>query len=119
MRRAYAHRAAVELDPAGDDRAPGAAVTAELCGHWEHEPPCPVAAHHTRAERRGDVVDLRVLFAAEPEREAEVRTRIELALRAGALTGPGGATTRWRLREVGPAVVADAEADHAERLTRS
>jgi hypothetical protein len=54
MRRTFAHYADVDLDPGGADDAPGAAITVELCGHWEHEPPCPVAAHHTAAAREGD-----------------------------------------------------------------
>ncbi|MGP4000607.1 hypothetical protein [Streptomyces sp. 8N706] len=98
MRRAFAHDAVVVLDPGGDVRAPGAAVTAALCGHCEHDPPCPKGPHHTGAERDGDVVSLRVLFATEPSAEAEVRGRTEAALSAGILDGPDGVTTRWRLR---------------------
>ena len=39
----------------------------------EHEPPCPLAPHRTDAHRSGDLVQLRVLLAAEPAAEAEVR----------------------------------------------
>ncbi|OLT19914.1 hypothetical protein BJF78_10090 [Pseudonocardia sp. CNS-139] len=105
MRRAYVHEATVTMDPGGDERAPGAAVTVALCGHWDHAPPCPLAAHHTAATRDGADVRLRVLFAAEPADEAEVRARIGDALAA-----------RWRLRSSGPAVLREDEADHAERL---
>ena len=31
------------MEPDADVRAPGAAVTVVLCGHWDHEPPCPLA----------------------------------------------------------------------------
>ena len=72
----------------GDVRAPGAAITVALCGHWEHEPPCPLAPHHTDVRRAGDQIRLRVLFATEPATEAEVRRRIEAALSQPSLTGP-------------------------------
>ena len=61
-----------------------------LCGSWEHTPPCPLAPHHTSAERDGDVVRLRVLFAAESTDEPEVRRRIAEALAAGHVVTPGG-----------------------------
>jgi hypothetical protein len=52
-REAFAHDAVVELAADGDDRAPGGAITVALCGSWSHEPPCPLAPHHTAAERSG------------------------------------------------------------------
>ncbi|MFD0857251.1 hypothetical protein ACFQ07_33920 [Actinomadura adrarensis] len=104
---------------ADDDlRAPGAAVTVALCGHWEHESPCPLAAHHTAAERSGDEVRLRILFAAEPADEAEVRNRIEAALSQGYLDGPDGVTTRWQFRCAQPGSVKEHERRHAERLAQ-
>ncbi|MGV9450279.1 hypothetical protein [Streptomyces sp. NPDC003635] len=118
MRTAFAHDAVLVIEADGDVRAPGAAITVALCGHWEHEPPCPLAAHHTATERIGDEVRLRVLFASEPADEAELRGRIESALSEGRLDGPDGRTTRWRLRDTRPGVVHDDERDHAERLTR-
>ena len=63
MRHAFAHDAVLDMDPDADIRAPGAAVTVELCGHWDHEPPCPLAPHHTAVERTGRDVRLRILFA--------------------------------------------------------
>ena len=119
MRVAYAHDAVLAMEPGADERAPGGAVTVSLCGHWEHEPPCPLAPHHTRAERVGDEVRLRILFATEPEREPTVRRRIDEALSAGRLTGPDGATTRWELRGSAPGPVTPDEGDQAARLTRS
>ena len=63
----YAHDAVVVLDSGGDARAPGGAITVALCGHWDHEPPCPLAPHHTDATPEGDdTLRVRVLFAAEP-----------------------------------------------------
>jgi hypothetical protein len=116
MRQAFAHDAVITLEPDGDVRAPGAAVTAALCGHWEHEPPCPLAPHHTAAERVGDDVRLRVLFAADPADEPEVRRRIRLALSGSSLDGPDGAITRWRLRTDDAGSVRADEAEHAARL---
>ncbi|KQC37143.1 MULTISPECIES: hypothetical protein [Frankia] len=43
MRRPFAHEFVLVLAPGGDERAPGAAITAALCGRWEHPPPCPQA----------------------------------------------------------------------------
>ena len=118
MRQAFVHDAVVTMEPGGDAREPGAAITVALCGHWEHEPPCPLAPHSTDAHRRGDQVRLRVLFAAEPAAEAEVRLRIEAALAQGSLPGPDGVTTRWHLDSTQPGLLRDDEAGHAERLIR-
>ncbi len=122
MRQAYAHEAVLALSPGTDERAPGAAVTAALCGHWEHEPPCPLAPHHVRAGRAGgeaaDALHVRILFAAEPEAEREVRDRIDLAL-AGQWPLPDELTAAWRLTGSGPSDVTAAEEDHAGRLIRS
>ncbi|HEY7272137.1 MAG TPA: hypothetical protein VH502_05330 [Actinoplanes sp.] len=118
MRQAYAHDAVVTMAPDGDSRAPGGAITVALCGRIDHEPPCPVAPHHTAAERDGDAVRLRILFATEPARVAEVRSGIDSALRAGTYDGPDGVTTTWQLRESAPAPVRTEERDHAERLSR-
>ena len=116
-RQPYAHEAVVLMDDDQDIRAVGGAVTVALCGHWEHEPPCPLAAHHTRAGRVGDEVRVRILFATESDREADVRQRIDAALRAGRLDGPDG-TTSWRYARGAPAEIAPDEVDHAERLCR-
>jgi|tagenome__1003787_1003787.scaffolds.fasta_scaffold20931791_4 hypothetical protein len=109
-RTPFAHDAVVAMDPAGDERAPGAAITVALCGSTDHEPPCPLAPHHTHAERDGDDVRLRVLFAAEPDDEPRVRAMIDGAL---------AHADAWELVRSGASPVQPAEADHAERLTRS
>ncbi|RZU76270.1 hypothetical protein EV384_4907 [Micromonospora kangleipakensis] len=118
MRQGFAHQAVLDMTPDDDERAPGAAITTVLCGHWEHEPPCPVAAHHTRAERVGAEVRLRILFATEPQREQRVRHDIDRALARGELVGPDGRTTRWRLLRSGPGEPSAEEAEHLDRLAR-
>ena len=116
MREVFAHDAVVAIDDQDDVRAPGGAITLALCGDWEHEAPCPLAAHHTAAERHGDVVHVRVLFAAEPGDEPEVRRRIDEALATGQLVTPNGALSRWRLLSSWAGAVRPDESEHGRRL---
>jgi hypothetical protein len=118
-RLAFAHDAVLALEPGGDDRAPGGAITVALCGGWTHEPPCPLAAHHTGVRRDGGQVTLRVLFAAAPREEGRVRALIEEALTRGEGEDPDGARTSWRLLTTAPSAVRPEEREHAERLLRS
>jgi hypothetical protein len=118
MRQAFAHEAFLVMEPEADERAPGASVTVALCGHWDHEPPCPLSPHYVHADQVGDELRVRVLFAAEPETESEVRRRIDLAL-AGRWQFPDGFTTPWQLRGSRPDEVSPQERTHAERLVRS
>ena len=74
--QAFVHTAEVVVE--GDDRAVGAAVTVELCGHWEHPPPCRVP-HRTDVTSGAGAVAVRVLFACDPALEGEVRGGIERA----------------------------------------
>jgi hypothetical protein len=116
-RAAYAHDAVVLLDPGGDSQAPGGAITIALCGYWDHEPPCPLAPHHTDATPADDdTLRLRVLFAAEPESESRVRELITQALSSGHVTGPDGRVTRWMVKSSGASSLQPDEADHAARL---
>ncbi|HEV2886299.1 MAG TPA: hypothetical protein VGX49_05260 [Jatrophihabitans sp.] len=119
MRQAFAHQADLLMPAPADEGAPGAAITVALCGHWEHQPPCPLAPHHSRADRDGDTLRVRTLFAAEPDQADEVRHRIEQALRAGELSGPDGRNARWQLTSSGPAEISPDEHAHAERLIRN
>jgi hypothetical protein len=116
VRTAFAHDAVLDMEDAADLAAPGGAVTLALCGSFDHAPPCPLAPHHTRAERRGDGVAVRVLFAVDAPREAEVRARIDQALAAGFCAGPDGNRTRWTFRGSAPSVVTEPERTHAGRL---
>src|SRR3954470_21714248 len=115
----FAHDAVLALGPDEDDRAPGGPIPVPLGGAWEHEPPCPLAPHHTRAERAGERVRLRILFAADPADEARVRAPIDDALARGAGDTPDGGRTTWRLVSASASVVQPAEHKHATRLTRS
>ena len=83
MRQVYAHDAVVQMGSVNDPQAIGTAVTVALCGHWNHEPPCPLAAHHTRTERRAEQVHVRILFATDRTTETDVRRRIDQALQTG------------------------------------
>jgi hypothetical protein len=116
MRQAFAHDAVLMMGVEADLRAPGAAVTTALCGHWDHEQPCPLAPHHSRADRVGSEVRVRVLFATDPDAEAAVRQRIESALSTGQLKGPDCVITRWQLHRCQRSDLHVEEADHAELL---
>jgi hypothetical protein len=118
MRQAYAHQAVLIVPPDGNDGAPGAAITAALCGAIEHEPPCPRAAHHTSATRDGDEVRLRILFATAPHRVDEVRGLIDSALAAGTFPGADGVPTHWRTVDSGCARVDREEHAQARRLLK-
>jgi hypothetical protein len=117
MRQAFAHDAILVIEPEGDERAPGAAVTVALCGHWDHEPPCPLAPHFVHADRIDEKLHIRILFAAEPEMESEVRRRIEQAL-SGQWLYPEGFTPSWELLACRPGQVSPVESSHAQRLIR-
>jgi hypothetical protein len=119
VRESFAHEAVLTMSTEDDLHAPGAAITVSLCGHWEHDPPCPLAPHHTAAERDDELVRLRVLFATDPETEPEVRRRIDDALARGQLVTREGAVARWRLVRTRAAVVRPEEAEHARRLAAS
>lgn len=105
------------MEPDADVRAPGAAVAVALCGHWDYEPPCPMAPHRVGADWIDGELRVRVLFATEPDKEQEVRRLIDRGL-AGQLTFPDDFTTPWRVRESRPSAVSADEAGPAEYLIR-
>ena len=119
-RQTFAHDAVLALEPGGDDRAPGGAITVALCGSWSHEPPCPLAPHHTDARPDGNEVTLRILFAAAPEDESRVRSLIDDALAGGEGVDPDTMRrTSWRLLRSSPSPVRPEEREHADRLLRN
>src|SRR5215217_2133271 len=104
MNGLYVHAATLLVDgAAADPGAPGAAITTALCGSWEHQPPCPLAAHYTGWSRDGDMVSLRIIFASEPASEGDVRGLIDAALAPGAFDTPHNTVSRWTLLASGPA----------------
>jgi hypothetical protein len=115
-RHAYAHDAVVVMQPGDSPNAVGGAITVALCGHWDHQPPCPLAPHYVAAFPDGETVTLRILFATEPDNERRVRSLIGEALATGQLTGPEGGLTTWRLRSAAPSDVRPEEEDHAAGL---
>ena len=108
MRHPYAHDLEQFWVGTEDERAPGGANTVELCGALEHEPPCPVASHHTSVVRRSMALEVRVLFACEPADEQSVRERIDTAL-----------AREWQVLATRTGAVRDDETDHAARLVVS
>jgi hypothetical protein len=115
MRTPYVHQATLVMSPDADLDAPGAAVTLELCGSWDHKPPC-LLPHHTHAERTGTTVSLRVVFATDPDNEKDTRHRIDQALGAGSVTGPDGTLTHWDFRSSRADVLSTSETARARRL---
>jgi hypothetical protein len=77
----------------GDPAAAGGAITVELCGHWEHEPPCRYPHLTEVVARTGETVTIRTLFACDPADADMVRARI-----AGVLDGGGD----WTVLDQGP-----------------
>ena len=89
----------IRLADGSDERAPGGAVTLELCGSWNHEGPCRWP-HLTEVEAAGNLVEVRVAFDADTKDELEVRDRIRRALESGRAAGPDGQVNTWQV--VGP-----------------
>ncbi len=96
------------MEPDADLRAPGAAITVALCGHWDHEPLCPLAPHWVSVGEDDGGLRVRILFAAKPDTEGEVRHLIEQAL-SGQMKFPDGFTTPWQLRASWPSEVSAEE----------
>lgn len=119
MRTAFVHDALLDPDPALDHRAPGGAVTLALCGSLDHEPPCPLAPHHTTVDVEGALLRVRVLFAVEAADEARVRSLVESALAGGEWTYPDGVVSHWTVVSSGPDAVHLDEREHADRLVES
>jgi hypothetical protein len=118
MRTGFVHEGLVELDPGADPAAVGAAVTVALCGHWEHEPPCPLAPHNTSAEPLDHRLSVRVRFACEASDEAAVRDLIQSALRGEFLDGPQGRSI-WHWVSSGPSEVLPTDEDLLGRLVHN
>jgi hypothetical protein len=92
----YTAMTTVLLEESTDEGAPGAAITVELCGHWQHKGLCRWP-HRTDISRRGKFLDVQTYFEAPSEEEAEVRGRIQSALAKGRLVGEDGSVTSWEV----------------------
>ena len=88
------------LEPGSDERALGGAVTVALCGHWEHDGDCRWPHLTVTETAAGGLVHVRTTVTVAEDEEDEVRRRFREALATGALTGPDGAVSRWRLVEI-------------------
>jgi len=119
MRTAFAHDALLDAEPALDHRAPGGAVTIALCGSLDHEPPCPLAPHHTTVDPEGALLRVRVLFAVEAADEERVRALVEAALAGGAWAYPDGVVSHWTVVSSASDDVRPEEREHADRLVDS
>jgi hypothetical protein len=103
---AFVTEAEIVLNEGCDPAAVGAAVTVELCGHWEHEGACRWP-HNSAISADSDPARFRTLFVAEAADENHVRARIEGALRGG---------DGWRVIHSRGRPVAAPERALAERL---
>ena len=106
MHAAFVVEAELALDEGFDPAAVGAAVTTDLCGHWEHDGPCRWP-HNSAIEADRDPATFRTLFVADEAEAQLVRQRVEAVLGDG---------SGWRLVSLRERAVADAERPLAERL---
>jgi hypothetical protein len=103
---AFVVEAELVLGPETDPAAIGAAVTVELCGHWEHEGACRWP-HNNAVDTERDPTRFRTLYIAAQPEAAMVGERIDAALRQG----PG-----WRVLSVSARPPATDELALARRL---
>jgi hypothetical protein len=105
-REPHVREAILELARDVDPAEVGAAVTAELCGHWEHEGPCRWP-HNNCIEPDSAPARFRTLFIAPSAEANEVHERIDHALRSAA---------GWRVLTSRERAVATDELELAKRL---
>jgi hypothetical protein len=77
---AYVVEAALVLGERCEAAAVGAAVTVELCGHWEHDGACRWP-HNNALDTGREPPVFRTVFVADEAEEPVVRERIEASLR--------------------------------------
>jgi hypothetical protein len=98
-RRPYVLEARLHLGAGVEPAAVGAAVTTELCGHWEHEGGCRWPHNNEIYDEGANrLATFRTLWVAPEAEAAEVRMRIEKALNEG----PGWSVEATRNRELRP-----------------
>ncbi len=104
--RAFVLEAHLALHDGTDPAAAGAAVTVELCGHWEHEGPCRWP-HNSEIDAEQAPALFRTLWVCGEAEAEDVRDRIERALRGA---------HDWRVVDVRARAVEPAEQALAGRL---
>jgi hypothetical protein len=104
----FVHAARLSLRAGADPAGVGGAVTVALCGHWHHDGACRWP-HNNDIDTTTEPVRFRTLFVAPPEDEAEVRARIERALRDH---------DGWTVVDSGRRALLDSETALAARLAR-
>lgn len=97
VKQSFVHEAVLELNGNSDPDAPGAAITARLCGSYDHPGPCPLAPHNIHRTGAAGDISLRIVFATDPGQEHIVRGLIRDVLQSGQMIGPDGRTSSWRL----------------------
>jgi hypothetical protein len=108
------HAARLRLGPGADPGGPGAAITVDLCGHWEHEGVCRWP-HQTETVDDGEgVTSIRTVFVGDTTELGAIHDRIAGALGRGTVDGPLGTAT-WSVLDDGPADPTIDEADLAAR----
>lgn len=104
--KCFVVEAVLSLNPETDPASVGAAVTVELCGHWDHAGPCRWP-HNNAVDVTEWPARFRTLYVADTHESDLVAGRISAALGSG---------SGWRLVEVGQRAVKPAEAALAGRL---
>jgi hypothetical protein len=103
---AHVLEAQLGLDEGLDPGAVGAAVTVELCGHWEHVGPCRWP-HNSEIDAEREPALFRTLFVCDEGELADVSERVVRALRGA---------EAWRVVALAERPVAASERALAERL---
>ena len=107
--RAFVVEAEIGLGEGCDPAEVGAAVTVELCGHWDHEGPCRWP-HNNEIDAGREPASFRTVYVADESEEPHVRERVEAGLRGG---------DGWRVVSIAPRPVADSERTLANNLLTS
>jgi hypothetical protein len=106
---AYVLEAEIELEEGTDPRAVGAAVTVELCGHWEHEGPC-AWPHNSAIDAARAPALFRTIYVADEDEEPEIRERIVRSLNQA---------DNWSVEGIRARPPAEDERDLANRLANA
>jgi hypothetical protein len=85
----------ISFDEGEDQRAPGGAVTVELCGHWDHDGTC-LYPHHSHIEHSENGFNLVVEVQCDIDELNDIQRRIHDALVHGFLVGPDGSSSTWK-----------------------